>query len=468
MLALVGAAIAVGLLTGGGQHAPPPPRVLYVDRTSVGGPCSDARPASHVSAATPWCSLSRAFAAAQGGTVLIRGGSYPAVTVGRFAPRAPVTVRAAPGERVTIAGLSIGSPGAPSGRFTLERLRITGSELSLTDAAHVRIVGDELAVTPRRATGCTGGPPATAHCTQRTPTAITLRPPMRDLTIAHDDVHDGSVGVGFSLGQPPSSAGTATPDTYRDVAIDDNRFTRMGDVVISAQNFDGVRIAGNTFADDENRSDIDPECHCDAIHAIGGGAGLSISGNLVYGGRGFLLQPGYPSGANCAPACLTMRRVTIANNVLVGDDFGIRVQSSPGVRVVNNTIDGPGGPNLGLSFLSGGPTTTGAVVANNLISWLQAARGVGFALEDFNDVLQRGTGPGVAVLPRGAHDISAPPRYVARARHDYALASGSPGWRAGSATLAPPPTAGTRRRRQPDMGALGAQLGPPPWGTKSE
>jgi hypothetical protein len=51
----------------------------YVDVAGRGGACSDARSAAQAaSPATPWCSLTSAAAKApSGGTVLVRGGSYP-------------------------------------------------------------------------------------------------------------------------------------------------------------------------------------------------------------------------------------------------------------------------------------------------------------------------------------------------------------------------------------------------------
>ena len=51
---------------------------LYVDKDSRGGACRDDRAAADVTQATPWCTLTRAVAAApSGSTVVVRGGSYP-------------------------------------------------------------------------------------------------------------------------------------------------------------------------------------------------------------------------------------------------------------------------------------------------------------------------------------------------------------------------------------------------------
>ena len=273
------------------------PGGLYVDRNSVGGRCSDARSATQNSVTTPWCSIGRAFAAAPpGSTVSIRAGQYPVVNVAAYAPSAMVTFTAYPGEQPLIEGMNIGGPGAASSNFALVGLKFTNPGLNLTNFSHVKLTGNEFAMVPRPATACTGGPPATAHCTAGTPPAVLLTPPASNLTVDNNYFHDGSMGVAMRNGNPPISPGHPTSTTFQNIAIDGNTFSRMGDVVIQVQAFEGVDISNNTFANDQMRSDVDPECHCEAVHAILGGDALTLNGNLTYGGRGFLIQPGYPSG----------------------------------------------------------------------------------------------------------------------------------------------------------------------------
>src|SRR5690349_21861217 len=73
----------------------------YVDAAGTGGTCSDARSAAQAaSPSTPWCSLvTAALKAPSGGTVLVRGGSYPYSRIdgaGRTPATATITMKAYP------------------------------------------------------------------------------------------------------------------------------------------------------------------------------------------------------------------------------------------------------------------------------------------------------------------------------------------------------------------------------------
>jgi hypothetical protein len=75
-------ALTVGAAGCGSDEAPPPVRekpAVYVDADSVGGRCSDDRPAKAARRpATPWCSLERAREEVPDGHVIdVRAGSYP-------------------------------------------------------------------------------------------------------------------------------------------------------------------------------------------------------------------------------------------------------------------------------------------------------------------------------------------------------------------------------------------------------
>jgi hypothetical protein len=429
---------------------------LVVDSGSVGGRCDDSRVVSAVGVATPWCSLTRAVAAAPAGsTVLVRGGVYPAVVLAGYAPASTVTFAAYPGEQPVLAALRIGSgSGSVTANVVFSGFKILGG-VTLTNTSGVAVQNSEIAITPVAPTDCSS---ATASCSVKTGNGITLTPPAANLRFTGNYIHDGDLGVLFRLGQAPSSSGVPGPLTYQNIVIAGNTFSRMGGVVISAQNFAGVTIAGNVFSNDLNRPDVDPYCHCDSIHAIGGGDRLTIDGNLVYGGRGFLLQPGDPGG-NCGPSgCQTMTNAVIENNVLVGRDFALRVISSPGIKILNNTIwQSEADTSLGLSIYGDPPQTTGAVVANNLIRDFQVYNGAQFAYEGNNDISQRSTDPGT-MLVSGPGDISATPTFVAPGAPswNYTLTPQSPGVGTASAAYAPAvDEPGAQPRSSPSMGAFG-------------
>jgi hypothetical protein len=426
----------------------------YVDRESIGGRCSDSRTALQNSVKTPWCSLARAFAAAPSGSrVYIRAGQYPNTTIHSFAPASTVTFEPFPGERPVVNGLTVGSSGSPSRNLALLDLKFTNPGLDFTDLSNLQLNGNEFAMIPEGATGCTGGSPSTAHCTSNTPAAVLLAPPMSGVSIDGNDFHDGSLGVAMHNGTPPSSPDHPLATTFQNISIDGNTFSRMGDVVIQAENYENVNVSFNTFADDQERNDIDPECHCDAVHAIGGGDRLVMDGNLVYGGRGFLIQPTSSTGRS-----LSMTHVAVENNVFTGRDFGVRVYSAPGIEVLNNTVEGPAGQDLGLSLEQSTPATSGAVVANNFLSYFQAARDVSFAKEDYNDVGQRGTG--IYAPPAGPHDITRSPSFLSPGAPswDYGLQPRSAGVGSGSAADAPSvDRSGWQTRSPVNLGADGAE-----------
>jgi hypothetical protein len=451
--------VAVAACAGSARSARAPiiPRgALIVDPRSLGGRCSDERTFLQVSRSRPWCSLARAFAATPGGhTVLLRAARYPVTSVPFFARALTVTFKPFPGERPVLEGLSVGSSGLPSTNFALVGLTFTNRGLELKDALHVRLIGNQFAMVPEGARDCTGGRPATAHCTSNTPPAVSLAPPMSRVEINGNGFHDGSMGVVMYNGTAPAGPGMPMLTTFQNISIDHNTFSRMGDVVIQVENYEDVKVAFNKFANDRQRSDIDPECHCDAVHAIGGGDRLLLDANLVYGGRGFLIQPDSAGGGNCDPRCLTMTHVVVENNVFSGRDFGLRIYSAPGIKILNNTIEGPVRAGAGLFVEASHPATTRAVVANNLISELIVGPGVRLAVEDYNDVRSRA---GAAASSRpGPHDLRARPRFRHPGHQDYGLRPGSPGWNAGSRRFAPRPDPGFVGRHKVSMGAGGAE-----------
>jgi len=118
----------------------------YVDGASAGGACSDARSAAQAaSPATPWCSLvTAAMKAPSGGTVLVRGGSYPYTRIdgaGRTAATATITMKAYPGETPVVTAVDIRN----SSHLRFEGLRFSGTmNLVYFGNDHIEFVGNDL------------------------------------------------------------------------------------------------------------------------------------------------------------------------------------------------------------------------------------------------------------------------------------------------------------------------------------
>jgi len=439
------AVVTVGFAGASALGAPAPPgrslggwvpgassRTLYVDAASIGGRCSDARSAAAVTIATPWCSVAAAAAAAPGGSVVfVRAGRYPELDLRSYAPAAPVTFEGYGSELPEIAGMSIGSSGAPLSRnFAFEHLRFTNS-VALTNFSDANLSYDEISLTEVPPSSCSG-PPRTGTCAVRTPSALVLNPPGDNFTFADNYVHDGDLGI---LTRQP---GTLTP--FQNVAVDHNTFQHMGGVVMHVYDARGWRVSGNEFADDGIYANIDPDVHPDAVHLVGAADGVVLDGNYVHstvGGRGFLMEP---AGA-------VDRNVVVDNNVLVTGDFLLRVAgAATGLRIVNNTLWGTeAGSGNGLDIQG---QASGTVLENNIIRSFQADPGATFAKADYNAIAQRFGGG----LPRrGRHDTRRMPRFVAP--WDFHLAAGSPGIGRGDPAAAPDHDADGYPRVFPDLGA---------------
>ncbi|MFL5883775.1 MAG: hypothetical protein ACJ77M_01780 [Thermoleophilaceae bacterium] len=269
---------------------------LVVDGRSRGGRCSDSRPPARVSVRTPWCSLGAAVRMAKG-TVLVRRGSYPALSFDDHVT--PIAFRAYGRERPSVGLVSIGD----SAGFSFRGFRFR-SEVDLTNVSHCSFSDN---VTVQRPAGL------------RTLSGYTVTG-VRDARWARNSVRRGMFGIHFRWGG------------VKNVQIVGNRFEKLGGQGIHLQQADNVRIARNVFSDIVPRRDMDPAAHADAVQALGPSRDTVFDGNRVSGGRGFLLM--------FAPADVGMRAgqlgVMVKNNVFTGRDFGVRVFSSPGIRIVHN------------------------------------------------------------------------------------------------------------------------------------
>ena len=109
-----------------------------------------------------------------------------------------------------------------------------------------------------------------------------------------------------------------------------------GDGVHVSQWSRDIDIVRNRFEDVPVRDDVDPDEHSDAVQVIAPTQRVRVVGNVVTGGRGVLFEvpvnPPEPGSAHYG--------AVLASNVFLGRDFGLRLISTPGALVVNNTAWG--------------------------------------------------------------------------------------------------------------------------------
>lgn len=402
--------------------------VLTVDGASLGGPCADARTAAQVTPATPWCSVGPALRAAPAGAVVqVRAAAYPKVVEADVARPGAVTVRPFPGETPVIAGMDLSR---------VERLRFEGLRFSegivVRGGTALQFSGNELALRP-------AGP--------RTSSGIVVNS-VRGVLIERNHIHDGRDGVHLAGAYPPSS----------DVVVWGNHIEDMGnDGVHVTSGTQRVLIASNVIEDVKLRNDVDPAAHADAIQATGPSTDLVLWGNYVLGGRGFLV---FVSPRDVERRGRGHRGLVIENNVLLGREFALRTFSTPGARIVNNTIWGTSnsaGSGLTINDRSGkaNDRSTGMVLSNNVLKRLQVGGPVSFAQRDHNLIR---SGP-----LAGPHDRQGTPAFVDAGGGDFRLAPGSPGVDDADARQAPPVDAeGRLRHPRPDVGAFEATGTPAP------
>jgi hypothetical protein len=388
---LVGAALATpiaGCLDGdsdNGEARAAPPRGWFVDAGSVGGRCTDDRPARRArSVRRPWCSIGTAARRLRsGGRVYVRRGSYGMLTLGAgVAPARTLVLRPYPGERVTLGGVRL--TGARSVR--LQGFRIKDAVKLSGGSRRVAIVGNELS-----------------------PGGIALASGSRQVLIAGNRLHDNPTGFPF----------IAMAGDISGVTIRGNRILRFGGdgIQFSSGSLRGLRIERNEIA--FGRTD-DPAAHNDPIQIVHG-AGVVIRSNYVHDNEFGLMLGGEGQ----------LSSLRLENNLVVRTgSYALQLGArSDGAQLVNNTWwDNRYGVILRAPL-------RGVVFVNNIVDVLAAGREM-FAREESN-LIARGY--------RGRGDIRGRPRFAARGK-DYHLAPGSPGIDAGSAAGAPARDRRGRRR----------------------
>ncbi|MFL5909245.1 MAG: right-handed parallel beta-helix repeat-containing protein [Gaiellaceae bacterium] len=306
------------------------------------GHCSDARPARAVSARKPWCSLDRALEAANG-TVLVRAGTYAPLKINGFHGR--IAFRAWPRERPTLRWIDA----TDSSGFSFQGFRFTG-EADMTNVSGFSFTDNLSTFKPN------GG---------QTLSGYVVTGASRG-TWQGNTVSGGWIGVHFRWGGA------------KDITIAGNRFRDLGGQGVHLQDGSGVLIARNRFEDIVPRRNIDPAAHADAVQCLGPSRDVVFDGNRVTGGRGFLVM--FAPTDDALPAGQT--GMVIRNNVFTGRDFGIRVFSAPGIRILDNRVWGSsGGPHSGIDLqaaVGGNLETLDAVLRGNVVKRLDVARSVSY------------------------------------------------------------------------------------------
>lgn len=372
--------------------AAPANATVYVDRESRGGRCDDTRSAAGVGATQPWCSLQRAAAATPAGeTVVVRGGTYPRLQILGAARGVPVTFRAAPGERVAVAGLTL----QRSSGWRFEGLVLT----ALTDLTSVSALAFDRNEVSLRYNGAS------------TPSAF-LVTGARNVSWTNNWIHDGHTAILTRWGG------------LEDITIRGNNFERMAGDGVFVRFGRRVTIEDNRFTRVAAVASVNPSAHVDAVQVVGSSEDVRLLRNVVREGRGFIVQ--FADAERSTPG-LQHQRMVIDGNLFTGPDFAARVYSAPGIRITRNTAWGTGlSQNAGIDLRNpdgANAPTTNAVVTNNVMRRLNVEPQFGFAALSDNLVEKATLAPTGRVLD--ATNLLATAQFVNAAAGDYRLASGT-------------------------------------------
>jgi hypothetical protein len=387
--------------------------VRYVDVRSIGGRCDDTRsPDAVTSPATPWCSIQRAVDALPGGgTVMVRGGDYPKLWIGRIPRTNFLVLRAYNGEPVSLAGMNgedatythSGAWTGNSAYLRFEGMRFTDMVDLAYGTRKVQIVGCDFDTSQ-----------------------LYLRL-TRDVLVEDNNFHN-TVPGGHAVGADGFSSVPSRAGNWN-LTIRGNRFTDIGhDGIAVLWGAYNLLIEGNEF----NRVLLPQgsDLHVDAIQ-LNGGDGIVLRDNLIHDSEhGLMLKD-----------TLAAKNVVIENNVFARmRGWGMMIWDAPGARLTNNTVWDTG---FGTSFqdIATIPEQNSAVLRNNIFDKLNTGDRSYIASQDYNLI---GGGYG---YPAGPHDIwdrttgnlpaAARPRFVDPANANYALADRSPGIDAGTSDGAP-------------------------------
>ena len=295
--------------------------ILHVDGQSVGGRCNDSNSvAQAAAAATPWCSLNRALAAAPDGSrVLVHRGAYPQLVVaGGPKRKQPITVSPSPGDE-----------GAVS---------IKGFDLK--DVSFVRFEGVVLTTTARIGPN-SDNVEIVGSLSQNSTVNIK---PGSDNTLIERNRFQVPAGYGVVL----SDETKGSTGEIKNTLIRWNNFEAVGADAVQAKNFAGLRIEGNEIQNVKRRTKAE---HADAIQTVFGGRDLSIVGNYIHDGEGgLLIKDGAVDGLLLANNTFTRvrgswpvmiydtTRPVIVNNTVWGNGYGMILRGRNKQTVLKNNI----------------------------------------------------------------------------------------------------------------------------------
>ncbi len=357
----------------------------YVDVAGRGGACSDARSAAQAaSPATPWCSLTAAAAKApSGGTVLVRGGSYPYTQIDgsdRTPNAATVTMKPYPGETPVVFAVDL----RDATHLRFEGLRFSGTmNLVYFGNDHIAFVDNDLT------------------------NAVNIRG-SRDILFEGNHFHDGPDSCTVDSSE---AGGVRSMTGTQGLTIRGNHFERLtGDAI--QMDGTGVLIEGNTFDHIQVRRGC--SAHTDVIQSLGA-EDVTIRGNVARDNDSGILN---------SSADHQTSGWTIENNVFArssGTPLQLDNQMDDLV-VANNTFTASG---VGVLFRwwtnPGVPVNSqGFVIADNVFDdGYSVDPRLRIAVADYNLVP-------AGAHRYGAHDVAAAPRFVDAATDRFDLRADSP------------------------------------------
>jgi hypothetical protein len=309
-----------------------------------------------------------------GGTVLVRGGTYPQLKVKNDDRRSRLlTLKPYRRDQVVVDGLEISS----SSFLRVKRFRITGHGQIRGGGRRIEIVGNDFAGQPLWLDDTAG------------------------VLVERNHIHDIPASASSKIGLRLMHD--------RDTIVRANRIENLVEDPIQVTDVTNVQIENNTL---RNAYPANGE-HTDCIHVLGAD-GLTIRGNNISKTQHCLMFTNFVA-----------RNVTIENNV-ISDIAGTGMkaqgdQGTPNLRLLNNTFHNTGN----LSLRGAQPN---AVVANNIFEEIDS---LGSQPVATHNLITRPT----AGVDYGNHAILKPANFADPSSLE--LAAGSAGIDAGTSVYAP-------------------------------